>query len=190
MAFRRKYGEDLTYAEEHRKRLPEFYGRIGHRIHMADRDWTEACCVCREPLMIIEEVRDRGQDLNDKGTTITRRLSERSEVPSILLAWAAERPENVDAEIEALWSRLMDLYSYYPITRFRVRKLYPDGSREILEFTPEEWWREVLLWHRDHHDVCERAQNRVDIPAVRRIRLAEAKERSRLWNPRQLRLVK
>lgn len=187
MARHRKYGEDLTYGEEHRYELRELYKRDGHRLDQADRDWTEFCHACKEPLVIVEEVRDRGQDITDKATTVTRNLSKLAGVRSILMAWRTERPPEVDREIERLWARLFELYAQHPIVEFRARRLWPDRG-PVETFTPDEWWHEVRIWHRDHHDTCELAQRHPQIPTVKSAQLVTAKQRSKLWSPHQRRL--
>lgn len=181
MSRSRRYGEDLTYAEEHRRRLPELYGRIGHRLDMADRDWTEFCHHCKEPLAIVEEVRDMGQDLNDKATTVTRRLAARAALPAYLMAWRIERPANVQAEIDRLNDRIRELEAAYPIVGFRARQLFPRRTA-LIAYTPEKWFELVLIWHRSHHETCAVAKRNRE-KAVAGERLALAKHRSPLWTP-------
>ena len=103
MSQHRRYGEDYAYSEAHRKELPLLYSRIGHRLDLCDRDWTEFCHWCKEPLGIYELVRDVGQDLNDKATTVTRRLAKLATRPAFLAAWRVERPaEDALREADAL----------------------------------------------------------------------------------------
>lgn len=156
MARSRRYGEDLTYAEFHRNEFPELYGRVGHRIDMANRDWTEYCHYCKTPLALVEEVRDRGQDLRDKGVTVTRNVAARANLPAWLMSWSTDRPREVDREIEQLNTRIRELEARWPIVGFRVRNLRHRGA-PIQQLTPEEWLQTVAIWHREHHHVCVKA---------------------------------
>lgn len=172
MARSRKYGEDLTYGEWHRTALPEKYGRIGHRIDMANRDWTEYCHYCKVPLALIEEVRDMGQDLLDKGVSVTRHLATMAQMPAFLMAWRSERPPEVDDEIDRLNRRIRELESQYPITGFTIRNLRHRG-RKLESVTPDDWLEHLLIIHRQHHAECSRANEW----AVNGSRLIEVKDR-------------
>lgn len=177
----RRYREDYTYAEEHREALPWLYGRIGHRTKMVDRDWTEFCHWCYEPLGLYEATRDRGQDLDDKSTTLTRRVAGRARMPAFLFAWHVDRPDEVDRELNALYQRERQLEQQYPIQSFRAKQLHPRRG-PVVEMTPAEWWEQgVLMLHRAHHAGCHRAQGQ-EIPVDLR-RLTEARSLSRLWTP-------
>lgn len=180
MSRTRKYGEDLTYGEEHRHRFPELYERIGHRIAMADRDWTEFCYHCKEPLGLYEEVRDKGQNLNDKATTITRKLGQMSGLPAFLFAWKVERPAEVDAEIFNLNQRIRKLEEAYPIVGFTSRRLTPKLG-PLIAMTPEEWWKHILALHRDHHRNCSAATRREE--PVRVEPLEDYQNGNPLWTP-------
>ena len=157
MARRRKYGEDLTYAEAHRLSLEELYPRIGHRLDMADRDWTEFCHYCKQPLALLEEVRDNGQDLNDKATTVTRKLAQAASVPAWLLAWRTERPLEIQRRIDELHAALRELESRYPIVGFTAKPIAP-APGALARLSPAEWWKFVLSIHRRHHLSCPRAK--------------------------------
>jgi hypothetical protein len=176
----RKYGEDLTYGEEHRHRLPQLYKRIGHRIDMADRDWTEFCHWCKEPLGIYEEIRDVGQNINEKATTVTRRLANMAGIPAFLFAWRVDRPAEVQREIERLNSRVRELESSYPILGFQAKQLSPVRG-QVIRMTTEEWWQDILALHRDHHRVCSKA-NQCEKP-VKAEALEECVNGSELWTP-------
>jgi hypothetical protein len=153
MGRKREYGEDLTYAETHRNYLPEHYGRIGHRLDMANRDWTEFCHHCKIPLLIVEEVRDKGQDLLDKGVSVTRQLAYMANLPASLLAWRTERPKHVDDEINALNKRIRELEAAYPITGFTRRNLRQRNAK-LTEMTTDQWFEYILMQHREHHYIC------------------------------------
>ena len=181
MARRRKYGEDLTYAEWHREALPWLHGRVGHRQDMADRDWTEFCHHCKTPLAVIEEVVDRGQDINDKATTVTRRLAAQANVPAWLIAPRMLRPPHVQAEIDQLNKRIRELEQQYPIVGFKAKALWPTHG-ELKSYTPQEWAEALLIMHRNHHLQCFIAQRRREIP-VNELGLALAKKRNGAWGP-------
>lgn len=186
MARRRKYGEDLTAAEWHRLKLPVLYERNGHRLDMADRDWTEFCHFCKEPLGLWEEVIDRGQDLSDKATTVTRRLAERANLPALIVAPRTNRPPDVQAQIDDLHAEIRRLEALHPIIRFTVKRLTPTPG-EFLVFQPDEFAAEIYLLHRDHHQRCRRAQRSDPVYHVAAIKAARAK--SKIWVPRQGRLT-
>jgi hypothetical protein len=179
MARRRKWGEDLTYAEWHRQFLPHVYPRIGHRQDMADRDWTEFCHHCKEPVAVIEEVIDRGQDINDKATTVTRKLASRADVFAALVAPRIDRPTAVQQEIDQLNSRLRELESAYPIMRFAAKQLWPNRT-PLRTYLPDEWAEQLLILHRSHHHICVAARRNGEYP-VNEDRLWVAKGRSGIW---------
>lgn len=169
---------DLTYSAAHRHALPELYQRNGHRAAAADRDWTEFCHYCWEPLGIFEEVRDRGQDLADKQTGVTARLAERAGLPAGLIAWRNERPPEVQAQINRLHAELRELEGAYPITGFTARALRPERGR-FEEVTPKEHWRRIMLLHAEHWARCYK------VPRLERWRLsmlrARAQRQTELW---------
>lgn len=167
MSRRRKRGEDLSYAEWHRDVLPRLYGRVGHRQDMADRDWTEFCHWCKKPLLLVEEVLDNGQDILDKATTVTRHLAVNSGVDALLLAVRVERPEHIQAEIDLLWMRLLELYRAYAPTEFGMRRLYPEFEREVIRMKPEEWAERLLVVHRAHHLTCPEARQQFPVHTER-----------------------
>ena len=166
----RYHARDLTYSAEHRRALPAQYERIGHRADVCDRDWTEYCHFCKEPLGINEEVRDRGQDLADKATTVTRRLAARARLPAKLIAWRTGRPEEVQQEMDALHARLKELEAAWPITGITERRLYPVLG-EFERITPTEHWRRIALLHAEHERQCTR------VPHLERLRLVRTRAR-------------
>lgn len=182
MARRRIYGTDHTLGDWHRTALAELYRRTGHRLDMADRDWTEFCHWCKEPLLIWEEVLDRGQDLTDKAVTVTRRLGQRADLPAWLVAPRIERPPEVQQEIDRLNADLRRLEERYPIAYFTVRRIWPQPGR-LHRMTQEGFADELFLVHRDHHQDCRSLpyQYRVDPERIRR-----GRDASPLWLPQQL----
>ena len=171
---------DLTYSAAHRVALRELYERIGHRADACDRDWTEYCHFCWEPLAIYEEVRDRGQDLSDKQTGVTVRLATRAHLPAALIAWRTGRPDEVQARMDELHKELRALEARYPITGFTVRKLRP-GRGEFESLAPPEHWHRIALLHAEHEIRCTR------VPLLERRRLSAARTRAlrqgELWSP-------
>lgn len=164
------HGRDLTYSGAHRSELPQLYQRVGHRADAADRDWTEFCHYCREPLAIYEEVRDRGQDIADKNTHTTRRLAELARLPASLVAWRSGRPREVQRELDALHRRAAELERAYPIEGITTRGLWPRlGEFEVI--APEEWWRRIARLHAEHHLAC------LAVPEVERRRLDKLRGR-------------
>jgi len=123
---------------------------------MADRDFTEFCHFCKEPLLICELVRDVGQNLYDKATTVTRRLAARSGVHAYLLGYEVHRSWSIQREIDDLNQRVIELEQRTPPTAFRVRSLYPICG-ELRTVSPNEWAQWLLLSHRRHHATCRRA---------------------------------
>lgn len=177
MARARRYGEDLTYAEWHRNALPALYARVGHRLDLADRDWTEFCHHCKEPLALYEEVIDRGQDLADKATTVTRRLAGRAGLPAFLVAPRIERDRETQDEIDSHHRAIRELEARAPIVYFTARQITPDPG-QFIRFTPEQWAEQLLILHRTHHETCWRAAH-VERPLIAD-RYLRARERSRL----------
>lgn len=183
MARRRIYGDDYAIAEWHRHALPELYIRNGHRLDMADRDWTEFCHYCRTPLSIWECVMNRGQDLRDKSTTVTQRLAQRAGVPALLVAATVDRPADVQRRITDLGRELVALTAADPVVRFTVRRLTPElGPFVVLE--PEEFAAELYTLHRDHHTDCVGAVSQD--PILNHAALGRAVGHSRIWTTRQL----
>lgn len=176
MARSRKYREDLTYSEWHRDRLRQLYERIGHRLDMADRDWTEFCHHCKIPFAIMEEVVDRGQNLNEKSTRVTRNLARMAGVEAYLIAPRTERPRDIQDEINRLQDLITELESKHPIVEFHVKELYPEHT-SLRSLTPEQWAENVLLLHRRHHETCHEARRAGEFP-VRRKALREAMDRN------------
>lgn len=169
---------DLTYSAEHRRALPRLYQRIGHRADACDRDWTEYCHFCWEPLGIFEEVRDRGQDLADKSTGVTERLAMRARLTAGLIAWQCDRPADIQAEIDRLHARLRQLEAMHPISGFVVRPLYPQRG-PFEHITVAEHWRRIAQMHAAHESSCAR------VPRLERWRLAalraKAQRQGELW---------
>lgn len=158
---RRTHGHDYLYGIEHAERFPEQYKRIEHRFKMADVDWTEFCGYgrCHRPLMLVEMYRDTpgGQDLSDKGVTVTRHLATGVHVPAYVMAYLTDRPPEVEAEIKRLNDRVLQLHRQHTITRVRAQQIAPpagDRSRTPEEYSLSEWWELVALRHSEHHQEC------------------------------------
>jgi hypothetical protein len=182
---KRYVGIDETYGYWHREELPRLYRRAGHRLYAADRDWTEFCFYCKNALGLIEEVRFVGQDLLDKGVTVTRQMARSSGLPAWLLAWETNRPPDVQRMIDGLNRQVRELAEQYPITGFRVRILNPHESRHIERLSPAKWAETLLILHRAHHLRCRPAAARD--PVLRIDTLAEAMRTNPAWpGPRDM----
>ena len=180
----------MSYAEFHRYGLPHLYKRIGHRLHFGDRDWTEICGYCSEPLALFEEVLDRGQNLNDKATTWTRKLARRSNLPAYLIAPKVSRPVSVQKEIDRLQARVLDLQVAYPIVKLTAKSLYPEAGK-LVEYSPRDWLHHLWVMHREHHltcDVARRYGEEVEIEEIQAARnlsqLFSPDGQCRLWLPK------
>lgn len=156
---RRRHGHDYVYGIEHLEEFPEQYERIEHRFKLADTDWNEFCGYCHTPHTLIEMYRDtpQGQDLSDKGVTVTRRLAQGVNAHAYVMAYLTERPPEVQREIDQLNQRVLELTRQYPIKRFRAQLVTPHRSR-VETYTPDEWWSLIVLRHSEHHLQCRVAQ--------------------------------
>lgn len=186
MARKRTYIEDVAYGEEHRHRLPELYNRIGHRLDMADRDFTEFCHHCKQPLAIIELVRDTGRNLLEKGVSVTTKLAKETSLHAYCVAYTLNRPPEVQKRIKELGDELMRLMTKYPISMFKVRSLNPVG-RSFSTVAPDDYWRFIFSIHRNHHKTCASAIANNERP-VNGHALYKELERSGLLIPIQVRL--
>ena len=157
-AGRRHPGDDQTYARAHVEEVIRKFPRIGHHLDALDRDLTEYCHYCKEPLELDEIVRDVGQSLGQKPVTLTRRLAQRAVLPAKLVAWHVERPQAVQDLIDELASQIRSLEARYPIDRIKVRDLVnAPGQRVSAEWQrmePQDWWTHRLALHRSHHAIC------------------------------------
>lgn len=179
MSLRERYAaRDLTYSAAHRNRLPELYGlRIGHRLKTCDRDWTEFCNYCREPLALVEEFRDVGQALEDKAHTVTQRLAQHAGLGAFVMAWRVERSEQVQREIDELNRRLRKLEAQHPITEIHAKPL--GGRSRFVLLQPDQWWDAIKLMHGEHYVNCEQAQRYG--PPITPQRLHQLRADNPLW---------
>lgn len=148
--------EDLSYSQWHRDYLPHLYVRRGHRFDVVDRDWSEFCHYCREPLALIETLRDVGQDITDKNTRQTVRWAEMAGKDAFIAAFQVPRPSEVQARIDALEREVRELENAYPITGFRTRQLYPRPASDVRQMTPVGWAKAIHDLHLRHYVVCPR----------------------------------
>jgi hypothetical protein len=154
MTRRRNPGLDLTFSSAHYEELPEVYRRTGHRLDVADRDWTEFCHFCRDPLAIYEEFRDVGQDLMDKGVQVSKKLAADAGIEAFAVAWRITRPADVQSEIDQLNRRVRALEALSSIAGFRVRRLAPQDSHRYVAVSTAEWWEQVRSIHGRHWHGC------------------------------------
>ncbi len=170
----RIYGVDLAFAEWHRHYFKEHYHRRRHCMSMADRDWTEFCYYCGEPLAILEEKLDFGRrNLLDKDYRTTIRLAELSRLRSFMIAPKIERPQEVQDEIDELQARVIKLQTQHPIPYFSVMELWPRRDNQLRTLSEEDFALFIASLHRHHHDQCEaaaRMTDPVDLVQLNRIR--------------------
>lgn len=150
---RRFAHEDLSYSQWHRHALPELYGRRGHRFDVVDRDWSEFCHFCREPLALVETLRDIGQDIADKNVRQTVRWAELAGKEAYVAAFRVERPAEIQARIDQLEREVRRLEASYPIVGFRVQQLWPQRST-VIDLAPEEWAKVIRDIHLRHQVVA------------------------------------
>jgi len=161
----RLYGESWAYGEAHRVMTTKW--RDIHRLVQTDRDWTEHCYWCYHPLRLIEEVLNRGQKhFRDKATRATQTLSRLSGIEAGMLVVTLDRPPGVEAELEKLDRRKLELERAFPPVAYQYVPIDPyRGKQGILEFSPKEWFDQIRAIHRGHHVNCPK------IPEVERPRL-------------------
>jgi hypothetical protein len=182
----RRHGTDYAYGIEHSEQFPEQYRRIEHRFKLADIDWCEFCGYCHKPVMLCEMVRDteKGIDLNDKATTVIGHLARGVSIPAYAIGVYIRRPAEIQAEIDQLNARILDLTRQWPITRIRAQMRQPHRSK-VREYDTGNWWELVAGRHSEHHQACERAlasSDRLASPAW----LARTQQKHRgLWVPVQ-----
>lgn len=153
----RLYAPDLVYPEAHRVMLPRRYPEIGDWCDAIDVDLVENCHFCRKPLEHHELMHDRGQGLNQKGTSMLFCLGRDSRVASKLVAYCVTRPPEVEARMNELWRELIGLQTQFPIEGFTIRPIFPlslYGAPREFKLTPGEWWNWVMLIHADHWRQC------------------------------------
>jgi hypothetical protein len=186
----RRHGNDYAYGLEHSERFPEQYKRIEHRFKLADIDWCEFCGYCHKPVMLCEMVRDteRGEDLNDKSTTVIGHLARAAGIPAYALGVYVYRPPAVQAEIDQLTARILDLTRQWPITTIRAQLRKPHRSY-VAGYTPDKWWELVALRHSEHHQDCAKAQRSSERLASPAWLTRAQKEHQGLWVPTQPSLI-
>ena len=182
----RRHGYDFAYGIEHSERFPEQYKRIEHRFKLADIDWCEFCGYCHRPLVLCEMVRDtrKGIDLSDKSTTVIGRLARGAGIPAYALGVYVYRPHEVQAELDRLNSRILELTRQWPVTRINAQLRVPHRSA-VETYSSAQWWELIALCHSEHHQHCTKAlatRERLASPAW--LVTAQARHRS-LWTDPQ-----
>jgi hypothetical protein len=182
----RRHGNDYAYGIEHSERFPEQYQRIEHRFKLADIDWCEFCGYCHKPVTLIEMVRDKQQpvDLADKSTTVIGHLAQGVSIPAYVIGVYIERPAEVQAEIDQLTARILDLARQWPITRIRAQMRVPHRG-PIQAYTPSQWWELVALRHSEHHELCPSARRSREVLANPAWRASAPARHRGLWVPSQ-----
>lgn len=186
----RTHGTDYAYGIEHMENFPRQYQRIEHRFKLADIDWTEFCGYCHRPLMLVEMRRDTetGVDINDKSSTVTGHLARGVGIPAYALGVYVDRPSEVQAEIDRLNKRVIELTRQYPITRFQAQLRVPRRG-EVKRLEPSEWWEIVTLLHSEHHIDCRKARESGERLANHAWIAKARKTHSGLWTPEQPMLI-
>jgi hypothetical protein len=186
----RRFGHDYAYGLEHYERFPEQYERMEHRFKLADVDWCEFCGYCHSPVMLCEMWRDRSKpvDLNDKSTTVMGRLARGAGIPVYLVGVYTYRPPEVQAEIDRLNARVLELTRQWPMTRIRAQERTA-GRSEVAGYVPSEWWEVVAGRHSEHHLVCEDAQRSGERLANPHWLEAVQQRHRRIWTPHQQLLI-
>ena len=131
-----KYGtRSLVYSAWHRHRSTgRFIGiEKAQTLAMIDIDvvlYVEYEDNTKEPIALIEEARDIGQE--HKCTTVTSNLARRGKLPALLVLWRPSEQPNPAA------THLPD------ISQFRVKRLWPAPESQWRVLAPKEY-AEVLL---------------------------------------------
>lgn len=127
MSRQEKYNHrDLTYSIWHRNR-PEDW------LTVIDADWVEYYNgSMKEPLAVIEEAKDVGQN---KSTIVTANLARRANLPAYRLLWTQGK------SLGSIMCPKCDgtgRVTIYDIESFRARLMWPPGGSEKI-LTPEQW---------------------------------------------------
>lgn len=150
-----KHAIDPTFGLWHRNYLTDLWRALGHRLLFADRDWTEVCNFCRQPIALIEEVLDVGQNLDEKSVRWTQKLGLAARVPAYLVAPRLKRSQERAKRIKKLEAELRDLYCEDDIEQFTVKNLIPHGP--LHEYSVEDYALFTAALHRMHHASCLQA---------------------------------
>lgn len=182
----RRFGHDYIYGLDHFERFPEQYRRLEHRFKLADVDWNEFCGYCHRPHTLVEMFRDsqRGQDLRDKGVTVTRALARGVGAHAYVMAYLAERPPDVQSQIDRLNTAVIDMTRQWPITRFRAQLVEPHRGK-VFTYNADEWWSLIALRHSDHHLTCRAARSSRERLANPEWVTRAAERHAGLWSPSQ-----
>lgn len=130
----------LVYSHWHRLYL-------GHDEAMIDIDAAEYCRRCSKVLALIETARDGGRA---KSATVLGQLARQAGVLALCVLYTIADP--TDQERGGCLCEPNRLAADCPhgITRFRVKKVWPDPQKLYVAMSPEEF-RDRLRAYRMHH---------------------------------------
>ena len=147
MAQEERFGtRDRSYSAWHRRMSTRRFVGIENAqlLSMIDLDaslYVEYDDGTKEPLALIETARDVGQGF--KPATVTANLAKRADLPCFVVLYTlAGTPNPADTN----WS---------DISRFRVRRLYPQPENAWRTVTPAEWAQTLMAlrrWKADRLD--------------------------------------
>jgi hypothetical protein len=131
-----KYGtRDRTYSAWHRRfSTRRFIGiEQAQLLAMIDLDmslYVEYDDSSKEPLVLCETARDVGQYI--KPATVTKKLARRSGLRAYVLLYTLSQEHNPADS------------GCFDISKFRVRRIWPEPETVWKEFTPDEWAKELI----------------------------------------------
>ena len=137
MAQEEQYGtRGMEYSSWHRRQSTRRFVGIENAqlLSMIDMDvilYVEYDDKTKEPIALIEVAMDVGQPY--KTATVTKKLSERADIPSIVVLYKLSNDNSNPADMKC-----MDIES------FRVKRLYPKTEYEWRTLTPQQY-AEMLL---------------------------------------------
>lgn len=161
MSHEERYGtRDQSYSAWHRRNSTKRYVGIenAQNLSMIDVDaslYVEYDEEGKEPVALIETAQDIGQEF--KTGTITRNLAKRCDPPLyayVVLYTLSDYPNPADP-------------SWPDIELFRVRRLWPNPSRDWIACSPEEWCKNLLKIRRvSARELDLREQKKKTLPGL------------------------
>lgn len=138
---------DRTYSAWHRRMSTRRYVGIeaAQTLGMIDLDaslYVEYDDSTKEPLALIETARDVGQEF--KSATVTANLARRANVLAcVVLYLPSDQPNPADP-------------NWPDIARFRVKRLWPNPTREWCHKLPEQWAKDLVRIRREGAAIVDR----------------------------------
>ena len=129
------YCKDVKYSDY------SFWHRQQHSgVAMCDLDAIEMCIACNEPLVLIETVKHKNQELR-KGHSMTKQLAKKSKLPAFIV-----------------WYRFVGNIPMYVL----VKKIAPDYkngySSEPVRYTFEQWLNYLEFKQVEHYPHCPKKE--------------------------------